>query len=95
MRLRSCVYCGRIHAIDYDCGKKPNKARAKDPDSIPAYSGEDHIILNNGIPCFNSWDLKNIHGEKYSVLDDLGRCGIAIAMLDRTMMPTGERGEIV
>lgn len=65
-----------------------------DPDSIPAYSGEDHIILNNGIPCFNSWDIKNIHGEKYSGLDDLGRCGTAIAMLDRTMMPTGERGEI-
>ena len=65
-----------------------------DSDSIPAYSGEDHIILNNGIPCFNSWDLKNIHGEKYSGLDELGRCGAVIAMLDRTMMPTGERGEI-
>ena len=29
-----------------------------------------------------------------SELDKLGRCGTAIALLDRTMMPTEERGSI-
>lgn len=24
-RLRSCQYCGKIHATDFDCGKKPQK----------------------------------------------------------------------
>ena len=65
-----------------------------DPDSIPDYSSEDYIILNDGIPCFNEWDIENITGERYSELDDLGRCGVAYAMLDRTMMPTGEREDI-
>ena len=65
-----------------------------DPDSIPDYNGEDYIILNDGIPCFNEWDIENITGEHYSELDNLGRCGVAYAMLDRTMIPTGEREDI-
>lgn len=65
-----------------------------DPGSIPEYSGKDYIILNGGKPNFNAWDLENITGEHYSELDSLGRCGCAYAMLDRSMMPTEERGEI-
>ena len=65
-----------------------------DPANIPDHSGEDYIILNDGIPCFNEWDIDNITGEHYSDLDSLGRCGVAYAMLDRTMMPTGEREDI-
>lgn len=62
-----------------------------DPSSIPDYSGEDYILLNDGIPNFNSYDLENISGENYSELDSLGRCGVAFAMLDKSMMPTEER----
>ena len=40
------------------------------------------------------WDIKNITGEYYSELDSLGRCGVAYAMLDRSMMPDEERGDI-
>ena len=65
-----------------------------DADSIPDNNGEDYIILNDGIPCFNEWDIENITGEHYSEQDKLGRCGVAYAMLDRTMMPTGEREDI-
>lgn len=64
------------------------------PETIPDYSGDDYIILNGGKPCFNQWDIDNIAGEHYSELDGLGRCGVAYAMLDRTMMPTEGRGEI-
>ena len=66
----------------------------KSPKLIPDYSGEDFVILNKGIPSFNAWDLKNISGEHYSDLDELGRCGVAYAMLHRSMMPTEKRGEI-
>lgn len=65
-----------------------------DPGRIPEYSGKDCIVLNGGKPNFNAWDLENITGEHYSELDSLGRCGVAYALLDRSMMPTGERGEI-
>ena len=65
-----------------------------DPESIPDYSGEDVIKLNDGIPCFNAWDLEMISGEHYSELDELGRCGTAYALLDRSMMPTKKREEI-
>lgn len=64
------------------------------PDLIPDYSGEDYVILNDGMPCFNLYDLANRKGETYSELDELGRCGSAVAMLDRSMMPSEERGSI-
>lgn len=74
--------------------KGSNSVVDSDPASIPEYSGEDYIVLNKGIPNFNAWDLENISGEKYSDLDGLGRCGVAYAMLDRSMMPTEERESI-
>jgi DNA-entry nuclease len=67
---------------------------SSDPDSIPEYSGDDYIVLNKGKPNFNEWDLENITGEYYSELDKLGRCGVAYAMLEQSMMPTEKRGEI-
>ena len=65
-----------------------------DPDSIPDYSGEDYVLLNDGKPNFNTWDIEHITGEYYSELDSLGRCGTAVAMLHHSMMPTEERGKI-
>ncbi|MCR4672301.1 MAG: DNA/RNA non-specific endonuclease [Lachnospiraceae bacterium] len=62
-----------------------------DPGSIPEYSGEDVIELAGGVPGFNEYDIENISGEIYSELDELGRCGTAVALLDRSMMPTGGR----
>ena len=64
------------------------------PDSIPAYSGKDTIELNNGKPCFTDKDFDSVIGEKFSDLDNLGRCGTAVAMLDRSMMPTEAREPI-
>ena len=64
------------------------------PKEIPDYSDKDAIELNGGIPCFTAYDLENISGEMYSELDRLGRCGTAVAMLDRTMMPSESRGSI-
>lgn len=65
-----------------------------DPESIPDYAGEDYIVLNQGKPNFTEWDLTHISGEHYSDLDEFSRCGTAVAMLSRDMMPTGKRGDI-
>lgn len=64
------------------------------PDSIPDYSGKDTIELNGNVPNFTEYDLENIEGELFSPLDRLGRCGTAIALLDRSMMSAEERGNI-
>lgn len=64
------------------------------PNSIPDYSGDAVIELNDNIPCFSDYDLASITGEAFSELDQIGRCGTATAKLDRTMMPTEARGPI-
>lgn len=64
------------------------------PGSIPDYSGEDYIVLNDNIPNFNEYDAQNIVGQQYAELDSLERCGTAVAKLHQSMMPTEERGSI-
>ena len=65
-----------------------------DPQLIPDYSGFDSIVLNSNQPMFNQYDYDNLKGQWFTPLDSLGRCGSAIAMIDRSMMPTEERGYI-
>lgn len=65
-----------------------------DPSSIPEYSGHDFIELNGNLPNFTQYDIEKLTGEKFSELDSLGRCGTAFARIDRSMMPTEERGYI-
>ena len=64
------------------------------PETIPDYTGNDVIVLNNGMPCFSEEDFISITGEHYSEIDRYGRCGTAIAMLHRDMMPVIERGSV-
>ena len=63
-------------------------------DNIPEYSGEDYVILNNNKPNFKESELNTKSFEKYSSLDRLGRCGIALANISYDMMPTEKRGSI-
>ena len=65
-----------------------------EPSIIPDYNGDSYVNLNDGIPNFTKYDVKNIKGELYSELDELGRCGTAVAMIDKSMMPTEKRGSI-
>ena len=44
--------------------------------------------------CVTIYDIEYITGDYYSEIDSLGRCGVAYAMLERTLMPTEERGSI-
>ena len=64
-------------------------------DSIPEYSGEPYITINQNMPDF---DLEKIdvkeNFEEYSELDQLGRCGVAFANLCKELMPTQKRGSI-
>ena len=65
-----------------------------DISSIPQYSGEPYVILNDNKPNFTDEDYLKGNFDEYSELDALGRCGVAYANVSLDTMPTEERGSI-
>ncbi len=63
-------------------------------DSIPAYTGQSYVIINNNLPDFSDADMQTTSYEDYSEMDSLGRCGVANAIVGIDLMPTEERGAI-
>ena len=65
-------------------------------DSIPDYSGEICVMINNNKPYFNENDYTTNAFETYSDLDYLGRCGVAYANICKEIMPSkgDKRGSI-
>lgn len=63
-------------------------------DEIPEFSGIAYVAINNNQPYFTEDDYTEKSYEYYSPLDDLGRCGTAMACIGKDIMPTEERGEI-
>ncbi len=63
-------------------------------DTIPPYGGEPYLVLYNNIPDFDLSSKTAISYERYSELDDLGRCGMAAACIGTDLMPTEKRGSI-
>lgn len=72
------------------------KAEAVTPSKMPAYSGNPYTVVNNNQPNFSVAELTVTAYEKYSPLDSLGRCGVALASCGTDIMPApGEkRGSI-
>lgn len=66
-----------------------------DLSSLPAYTGEAYVAVNNNQPYFSEEERQSTEDfETYSPLDSLGRCGVAWANICQELMPTEERGEI-
>ena len=61
--------------------------------SVPAYAGEPWVQLGDNAPRFDRSDLTAAF-EAYSPLDELGRCGPALACIGPELMPTEEREPI-
>lgn len=82
--------------------EKPNNsvgtgtAIAVDPSTLPTYSGTAYTTVNNNQPNFSAAELTTVGYEKYSSLDSLGRCSVAIASCGKEIMPDAneERGSI-
>ncbi len=59
---------------------------------------DDFVVVNDNIPYFSKKDINKAKAgkvwEKYSELDNLGRCSVAYANICKEIMPTEERGEI-
>lgn len=77
-------------------GVGTGSATAVKPSSLPAYSGTAFTYVNNNQPNFSAAELTTKAYEKYSSLDSLGRCGVAIASCGTEIMPGAneERGSI-
>ena len=69
---------------------------AVNPTAIPAFSGTAYTVVNNNQPNFSASELTTTGYEKYSSLDNLGRCGVAIASCGKETMPgpNEKRGSI-
>ena len=65
-----------------------------DLSSVPAYSGQAYVPVNNNVPFFTDTEIETESFETYSPLDGLGRCGVAYASVGQDLMPTQDRGSI-
>lgn len=63
-------------------------------DEIPEFSDVSYVVLNENRPFFEESTYTLEPFEKYSDLDEWGRCGIAYANVCKEIMPTEKRGEI-
>ena len=63
---------------------------------IPEYTDKIYIEMNNNMPYFEESEYTTESFEKYSELDELGRCGVAYANISKEIMPPegDERGSI-
>ena len=62
--------------------------------TVPAYADDPWVEINNDEPFFTKKEITKKAYEKYSDLDDLKRCGPAIACLGPETLPTEKRGNI-
>lgn len=67
-----------------------------DINDIPEYTDKIYVEINNNIPYFEESEYITESFEKYSELDNLGRCGIAYANISKEIMPPkgDKRGSI-
>ena len=67
-----------------------------DLSTVPEYTSNPYVEINNNIPYFTDKDYTTKSFEKYSEWDDLGRSGVAFANVCKETMPKEgeERGDI-
>ena len=58
--------------------------------NIPDFSSNPYVIINNNEPNFNDEELIANSFERYSNLDSLCRCGVALANISIKTMPSAE-----
>lgn len=63
-------------------------------ENIPAYSGSPYIEINGGRADFARSMYQAESSQTFSELDSLGRCGTALAVVGKDLMPTEDRGSI-
>ncbi len=86
-----CTACGDVEIV---LQEDPVIESTASLEEIPDYTDEPYAVLNNNEPSFTEEDYTEKSYEYYSELDDLGRCGVAIASIGQDLMPTEDRESI-
>lgn len=97
MTITIILFIGLIYSADnVDILNEIMVANYNSIDEIPEYSGQTYIKINNNKPYFTEEDYTTESFEKYSKLDDKGRCGVAYANICKEIMPPDgdQRGDI-
>lgn len=76
------------------CSTTTEETTSADLSSIPEFSNQPYVEINNNEPYFTDDDYTTTSFEKYSELDSLGRCGVAYSCIGSDLMPTEKRGNI-
>ena len=99
------LFCGKLSQREQEMAKEiafaimgvvEENDYQEDPrqEEIPKFHGEPYVAINGNKPYFLPEEYTTQAYERYSELDELGRCGVAMACLGQELMPTEERGEI-
>lgn len=83
-----------VAAVLYQSAVKKDYTTPPFYDDLAEYHGEPVAEVNGGLVFFEAAEITDQSFEKYSKLDKLGRCGVAVACLSTDTMPTEERGDI-
>lgn len=81
------------------CGGETQTASSQESfvtlENIPQFDNKTaYVVVNNNVPFFTPDEITNKSYEKYSPLDSLGRCGVAVACVGIDIMPTEDRTSI-
>ena len=89
--LTSCAYIEEFLAPFF-----PSNTPSFNMDSIPAFSGDAYVVIDENKPSFTADEITTSSFEQYSELDRFGRCGVAIACCGKDLMPRPDedRGSI-
>ena len=88
------IFCGQEILNNTEKNEVITSQAITNIEEIPSYTDKIYIEINNNIPYFKEKEYTTEPFEKYSELDNLGRCGVAYANICKEIMPTKEREDI-
>ena len=87
------IFCFSVSACSFK-DESVVSSKSISVSDIPEYSNSAYIKIDNNIPSFKDSEMTTKSFEKYSELDNLGRCSVAYACVGKDIMPAEKRGPL-
>ncbi len=87
------IFCFSVSACSFK-DESVVSSKSISVSDIPEYSNSAYIKIDNNIPSFKDSEMTTKSFEKYSEIDNLGRCSVAYACVGKDIMPAEKRGTI-
>ncbi len=88
------IACAALFCV-YEISDRESGRYVASIGEVPEFDGTTaYVVINDNIPDFAEEDMVTESYERYSRLDYLGRCGVAMACVGRDIMPDSERESI-